>query len=100
MGYMIWNLYRKITTAQRERLFYEKWVEEFAMRVEQVNAGLKVVDVRGSFEADDEVGFAFKEIKELVYLLAHMNSLLNIDEIMEKYRRGERYAPHPGAKIY
>jgi hypothetical protein len=33
--------------------------------MEETIEQLSVIDQRGSFEADDEVGFAFKEIKKL-----------------------------------
>ena len=62
-GYVIWNL-----TTKQEML--EDWVEDFIQSVEKINFDLKQVDYKGSFEADDEVGFFFTELKEL-------NSILN-----------------------
>jgi len=35
------------------------------IKVEETVVRLKEVDIRGSFEADDEVGFAFQDIKKL-----------------------------------
>ena len=47
--------------------------------VESVVERLQEVDIRGSFEADDEVGFAFKEIKllneELLQFIITYNEL-------------------------
>ena len=37
--------------------------------MKKINIELKKVDHRGSFEADDEVGFIFKEIKNTIKLL-------------------------------
>ena len=57
--YIIWNLMTK-----QEML--ESWIENFIQSVEKVNFDLKQTDYRGSFEADDEVGTIFKEIKTLI----------------------------------
>jgi hypothetical protein len=58
-GYVIWNLFRKTE-------LLETWVEEFTQRIIAVNDELKVIDSRGHFEADDEVGTIFEQIKEVV----------------------------------
>jgi len=57
--YVIWNL-----TSKTELL--ESWIEDFINTIEKVNFDLKKADYRGSFESDDEVGFIFKEIKNIV----------------------------------
>tara|TARA_R100001244_G_scaffold65876_1_gene54364 strand:- start:262 stop:522 length:261 start_codon:yes stop_codon:yes gene_type:complete len=57
--YIIWNLMTK-----QEML--ESWIENFIQSVEKVNFDLKQTDYRGSFEADDEVGTIFKEIKTII----------------------------------
>ena len=58
-GYVIWNLIRKTE-------LLETWVEEFTQRIETVQTDLKVIDNKGAFEADDEVGTIFEQIKETV----------------------------------
>ena len=58
-GYVIWNLIRKTE-------LLETWVEEFTQRIETVQTDLKVIDAKGAFEADDEVGTIFEQIKETV----------------------------------
>ncbi len=57
--YVIWNL-----TTKQEML--EDWVEDFINAIEKINVDLKQADYRGSFEADDEVGIIFKEIKNII----------------------------------
>jgi len=64
-GYVIWNLMRKTE-------LLETWVEEFTQLIESVNNELQVIDARGAFEADDEVGSTFKQIKETVNKLTIM----------------------------
>jgi hypothetical protein len=58
-GYVIWNLTRKTE-------LLETWVEDFTQTIETVQNDLEVIDVKGSFKADDEVGTIFEQIKETV----------------------------------
>ena len=58
-GYVIWNLNKKTE-------MLESWVEDFTQRIETVQTDLKVIDNKGAFEADDEVGSIFEQIKETV----------------------------------
>ena len=64
-GYVIWNLIRKTE-------LLETWVEEFTQRIETVQTDLKVIDNKGAFESDDEVGSIFKQIKETVNQLDNL----------------------------
>ena len=64
-GYVIWNLFRKLELV-------ETWVEEFTQRIETVQTDLKVIDDKGAFEADDEVGTIFEQIKETVNKLDNL----------------------------
>ena len=64
-GYVIWNLIRKTE-------LLETWVEEFTQRIETIQPDLKVIDNKGAFEADDEVGTIFEQIKETVNKLDNL----------------------------
>jgi len=64
-GYVIWNLIRKTE-------LLETWVEEFTQRIETVQTDLKVIDAKGAFESDDEVGSIFEQIKETVNKLDNL----------------------------
>tara|TARA_B100000123_G_C25641972_1_gene389212 strand:- start:114 stop:416 length:303 start_codon:yes stop_codon:yes gene_type:complete len=44
---------------------YESIILNFNNRVEYIKQQLKLIDDKGHFEADDEVGFFFEEIKLL-----------------------------------
>ena len=57
-GYVIWNLNKKTE-------MLEDWVETFTQRIETVQADLKEVDATGHFEADDEIGTIFEQIKDI-----------------------------------
>ena len=58
-SYIIWNLVIK-----QEML--EDWIEDFMQSVEKIDFDLKQIDYRGSFEADDETGIIFNEIKNII----------------------------------
>ena len=58
-GYVIWNLTRKTE-------LLETWVEDFTQTIDTVQSDLKKIDYMGSFEADDETGTIFEQIKETV----------------------------------
>ena len=70
--YVIWNLMRNTEVL-------ETWVEEFTELIESVNSELKIIDSRGAFEADDEVGSTFKQIKQTVNKLTVMRGE-NVDD--------------------
>ena len=58
-GYVIWNLMKKTE-------MLEDWVETFTQRIEKVQTDLKEVDATGHFEADDEIGTIFEQIKDII----------------------------------
>ena len=57
--YVIWNLNKKTE-------MLETWVEDFTQRIETVQTELKVIDAKGAFESDDEIGTIFEQIKETI----------------------------------
>lgn len=54
---------------------YEIWFDEFKVRLIESYQRIKVIDQRGSFEADDEVGYFFKELKTMIERLYEMGLL-------------------------
>tara|TARA_Y200000002_G_C22238802_1_gene478773 strand:- start:275 stop:508 length:234 start_codon:yes stop_codon:yes gene_type:complete len=57
--YVIWNLNTKLESL-------ETWIEDFISTIQKVQSDLKLIDYRGSFEADDETGTIFEQIKTTV----------------------------------
>jgi len=64
-GYAIWNLLIK-----QEQL--EDWTEGYIQKIGQINRNIDSIDYKGYFEADDEVGQIFKQIKEEVNSLEEL----------------------------
>ena len=51
---------------------YEEIILQINDKIEYVNAQLKLIDDKGTFQADDEVGFFFQELKEIGKLLDNL----------------------------
>ena len=56
--YIVWNLMKKI-----EQL--EDWVENYTEKIHRAYSEMKLLDDRGIFEADDEVGDVFSKLKNV-----------------------------------
>jgi len=57
--YVIWNLNTKLESL-------EDWITDFISTIEKTQLELKKIDYKGYFEADDEVGQIFNQIKNTI----------------------------------
>ena len=57
--YVIWNITTKLESL-------EDWVTDFINTIEKVQNDLDTVDYKGYFEADDETGVIFNQIKQII----------------------------------
>ena len=57
--YVMWNINAKLESL-------EDWVSDFINTIEKVQLEVKKVDYKGYFEADDEVGQIFNQIKTTI----------------------------------
>ena len=57
--YVIWNLNTKLESL-------ETWIEDFINSIVKVQVEIEKIDYKGYFEADDEVGQIFNQIKTTV----------------------------------
>jgi hypothetical protein len=64
--YIIWNLSRKLSVYEKINDAQLKWIEFSAEEVKSVYTKLKSVDSRNLFEKDDDVGFVFSEILNII----------------------------------
>ncbi len=70
--YLVYNLVRKNTALLDIINLRDNWILEFYNRIQFMNSEIKAIDSRGHFEADDEVGFFFKELKRLITMLSDL----------------------------
>jgi len=61
--YAIINLVKQTEQLEDQVSYYIDIVDSIREKVLDVQVQLKEIDIKGSFEADDEVGFVFKEIQ-------------------------------------
>ena len=57
--YVIWNINTKLESL-------EDWISDFINTIEKVQMDMKKIDYKGYFEADDEVGQIFNQIKTTI----------------------------------
>ena len=72
-GYIIWNLTRKTE-------MLETWIEDFSDRMNEAYKDMHLIDAKGVFEADDEVGFFFDEVKQLGTQLEELFETEEVDD--------------------
>ena len=68
---------------------YEEIILQINDKIEYVNAQLKLIDEKGTFEADDEVGFFFQELKEIGKLLDNLFEEVEDDANSKKEEKEE-----------
>ena len=81
LGYTTYNLLRKNEALEDEVEFSETYIENTYNSMKRAYARLKKVDRLGSFEADDESGYIFDEIKNTI---EQLNETYNLDAEEEK----------------
>jgi len=64
--FVIYNLLRKYEQGEDYIENLETWVNQFSKSITNINAELKKIDHKGSFESDDEVGYFYKELKRII----------------------------------
>ena len=72
--YVNWNLYRKVGILEKYATKFLSELTNLKQRIEVASKVMNEADIRGSFSSDDEVGSAFKIIKDCI---DYMNSQLD-----------------------
>lgn len=80
LSYTTYNLLRKnekledITNKQTEILAgYMTYLNKLSEIISYSDKKIKEVDIKGSFESDDEIGFFFETVKSIQEVLNHFN---------------------------
>jgi methyl-accepting chemotaxis protein len=60
-----YNLMKQNEVLEDQVTALQDVLDEIKDQVVDINTRLTEIDIKGSFEADDEVGFVFKEIREM-----------------------------------
>ena len=81
LGYTTYNLLRKNEALEDEVEFADTYLESTYTSMKKAYDRMKKIDRLGSFEADDESGYIFEEIKSA---LEQLNETYNLDAEEEK----------------
>lgn len=65
IGYIIWNLLKKVEKLENTVNIQEKYILEFYDLVKQSEVKIKEIDSQQLFQSDDEVGFFFDNLKTI-----------------------------------
>jgi hypothetical protein len=79
--YAVWNLVRKYESLDDEMEFSEKYINLAYDSMKKAYDRMKKIDRLGSFEADDESGYIFNEIKTA---MEELNEVYELDATKEK----------------
>ena len=79
--YAVWNLVRKYESLEDEMEFSEKYINLAYDSMKRAYDRIKKIDRLGSFEADDESGYIFNEIKTA---MEELNEVYELDATKEK----------------
>lgn len=79
--YSVWNLVRKYESLEDEMEFSEKYINLAYDSMKNAYDRMKKIDRLGSFEADDESGYIFNEIKTA---MEELNEAYELDATKEK----------------
>tara|TARA_R110000796_G_scaffold28881_1_gene78615 strand:+ start:565 stop:852 length:288 start_codon:yes stop_codon:yes gene_type:complete len=67
--YTTYNLLRKNENSEDIVVGYLTYLDQISRIIEISDEKLKKIDIKGSFSSDDEVGFFFKQIKQIQDIL-------------------------------
>jgi hypothetical protein len=80
LGFTTVNLLKKNENQEDILASYLLYLDRISRIIELSDERLKKVDAKGSFESDDEIGFFFKEVKEIQEVLNEFQ----VKEIQDK----------------
>jgi len=69
LGFTTYNLLKKNENQEDIVVGYLQYLDKISRVIEISDEKVKKVDIKGSFEGDDEVGFFFKTIKDIQSIL-------------------------------
>lgn len=70
---MTFNLLQKNEKQEDILLGYLQYLDNISRAIEVSDEKIKKIDIKGSFEGDDEIGFFFQTIKQIQEILNDFN---------------------------
>jgi hypothetical protein len=76
LGYVLWNSLQKYEALERELEYTDNIIEKVYTSMQNALLRMTSIDRLGSFQADDESGYIFEQIKEAI---DQLNKEYNLD---------------------
>lgn len=77
LGYTTYNLLRKNEKQEDVLVSYLNYLDQLSKNIEYMDTRLKQLDGKGMFEADDEIGWFFEQVK---VMQTRLNNFKVIDD--------------------
>ena len=68
-GFVVWNLLKKVERQEDLIEKYQQYLTSLDTSIKLSSKRLEEIDVKGMFSSDDEIGWYFKQIKEIQSIL-------------------------------
>jgi len=65
LGYTTYNLLKKNEKAEDILISYKEYIDKLSFQIKESNQKIKEIDEKGVFDSDDEIGWFFKELKQI-----------------------------------
>ena len=66
---VVYNLLKKVEKYEEDILYKDEYFDKLTEMTSIAHTKLKELDIREAFESDDEVGYFFKNLKEMMVTL-------------------------------
>lgn len=70
-GFTTFNLLKKNEAQEDIVVSYLEYLDNISKAIEFADEKLEQIDAKGIFKSDDEIGFMYKEVKELQEILSN-----------------------------
>ena len=75
LSWILYRLLRQNEQYENDIEWFQEWYSKFITTLAEADVRMNEIDRRGSFSEDDEIGFAYKTIKECIENLNEMGAI-------------------------
>ena len=79
LGWVIYLMTEQLEQIENNIGVYEEYYNAFIEQLNEANQKMQAIDNKGSFSSDDEIGFAFKTVRDCIDDLVQMG-VITYDE--------------------
>jgi hypothetical protein len=89
LSFLVWNLLAKVEKYEDDITLKDEFLNKFKSMVEKTAEGVRKVDEKGLFESEDETGFIFKDLRDLMMALNSyfQNYVTDLPETKEEEKK-------------